>query len=138
MNHTKQILVMDDDPCACACLSDMIRFYGFTVECVSSCQSARHRLGEKKYDGLLLDLWMPDGTGGELLTWLRANGRNEPVVVMSEDADYDQYIDLVNKGAADLIPKPVESKPLKRALQLAMGNDYFSEQKNGWQPMMGV
>lgn len=137
MNLKKSILVMDDDPCMCACLSDLIRFYGFNVECVSSCQSARRCVDEKAYDGLLLNMWMDDGTGCELLAWMRANGHQEPVVVMSVDADYDQWIDLVNKGAADLISKPVDPKQLKRSLQLAMGEEYFTQQ-HGWQPAMGV
>lgn len=136
MNTKKSILIMDDDLCTSAFLSDLIRFYGFEVECVESCLAAKRRLVEKTFEGLVLDMWMADGTGRELLTWLRENGRVEPVVMMSANADYDQWIDLVNRGASDLLAKPVEPLQLKRALQMAMGEKYFTGR--GWQPMMGL
>lgn len=130
MKKDKQILVMEDDPQGRALLSDLIRYYGFQVDFVDSCQAARQRLLAKPYDGLLLDMWMRDGTGSDLLTWLRANGHQEPVVVMSESADYDQWIDLVNQGAADLLAKPVVPGQLKRALQMAMGEEILND--SGW------
>ena len=113
---------MDDDPRVCADLSDLIRYFGVRRgNAWNPASRPGWRLADNTYDGLLLNMWMEDGTGRELLTWLRANGRTEPVVVMSATADYDQWIDLVNKGAADLLPKPVDSTQLKRALQMALG-----------------
>lgn len=131
MNNGKSILLMEEDAPSGAFLADLIRYYGMDVECVDSCAAAMNRLTESAYDGLVLNMWMADGTGRDLLTWLRANGRQEPVVVMSEDADYDQWIDLVNRGASDLLPKPVDPHQFKRALQMAMGVEYFTE--HGWQ-----
>lgn len=133
MKTRKSILLMEEDDQTKACLQDMIRYYGMEADSVDSCAAAMRRLTEHAYDGLVLNMWMQDGTGCDVLTWLRQNGRHEPVVVISEDADYDQWIDLVNRGASDLLLKPVEPSQLKRALQMAMGEEYFTE--HGWQTL---
>lgn len=127
MSSRKCILVMDDDPSACDHLAHQIKFFGFGVECVNSREDALTRLGEKSFDAVLLDQWVKDGCSEEILKWLKDQGRPDPVVMMSSMADYDVWIDLMNKGAADLIAKPVEAAQLKRALQMAMGSILFTE-----------
>ena len=123
MKSKKTILVMDDDPHSGAYLGDLIRYFGFDADYVETCASAMHRLREKPYDGLVLDMWMRDGTGRDMLSWLHQSDLKVPVVITSINADYDQWIDLVNHGAADLLAKPVEPTQLKRALQMAMGEE---------------
>lgn len=120
---------MDDDPHVCAYLEDLLRYFGYGVDCVQSCKSARKRVELRRYDGFLMDLWMADGRGDQMLDWLREQGHIQPVVMMSGLADYDLWIDLVNKGAADLIPKPVQPAQLKRVLELA-----FAEGANEPEP----
>ena len=124
MTRQKQILLMDDDPHVCAYLEDLLRYYGYGVDCAQSCKAARKRVETRAYDGYLMDLWMADGRGDQMLDWLREQGHAEPVVMMSGLADYDLWIDLVNKGAADLIPKPIQPAQLKRVLELAFAESH--------------
>lgn len=120
------ILIMDDDPYIRAYLADVLRHFGFEVDQAGSCQGVIRRLEKRSYDGLLLDQWAGDGCGEQVLDWLRRSGREEPVIMMSALADYDLWIKLMNKGVADLLAKPVQPSQLKRSLQLAMGDRFFS------------
>ncbi len=117
-------------------LAHQIRFFDFGVECVDSIEAALTRLSEKSYDALRVDQWMKDGCSEKILKWLKDQGRLDPVVMMSSMADYDVWIDLVNKGAADLIPKPVGDAQLKRALKVAMGDRTIPE--GGRRPAVGL
>ena len=135
METDKQILIMDDDPHVCDYLTDLIHYFGLEVECVHACDSALHRLKEKTYDALLLDRWMEDGQGDAILDWLRENRREERAIIMSVLADYDMWMELMDKGAVDLLSKPVQPAQLKRALQLALGPEHFVER--GHQPILG-
>lgn len=136
MDSGKSILVLDDDPRACAYLGDLLRHAGFAVDVEHSCKTAIKRLGEKSYDAILTDQWPAGGCGESVIHWLKAHDRRDPLIVMSALADYDLWIDLVNKGAADLLSKPVQPNQLYRALQLAMGARFFNE--SGWPQTLGV
>jgi DNA-binding NtrC family response regulator len=120
MDRTHEsILVMDDDPHVCDYLKDILEYFGYEVECVQSCSGAMQELKHRSFDGLLLDIWMDDGRGDGILDWLRERGQMVPVVMMSGLADHDLWVDLINRGAADLIPKPIAPDQLRRILKLA-------------------
>jgi DNA-binding NarL/FixJ family response regulator len=115
----KFFLVMDGEPHMCAYLKRFIQYYfDYEVECVSNYEYAIHNLGARVYEGLLLDTGTGDGE--EVLTWLKANNRHEPVIMMSHGADYEMLTDFVNRGAADLIAKPVQPSELKRTIKLIL------------------
>jgi CheY-like chemotaxis protein len=61
-------------------------------------------------DLILLDLHLPDGSGGELLTRLRADPatRDVPVVVVSGDAPSRNGDSLRGLGIREYLPKPVD------------------------------
>ena len=67
--------------------------------------AARHRP-----DLILLDLHLPDLSGGEVLDRLKADARtcSIPVVVLSADATKSQIDRLIDAGAADYLTKPLD------------------------------
>lgn len=118
MNSNKKFfLVMDGEPHMCAYLKRFIQYYfDYEVECVSSSEFAIRNLVTRTYEGLLLDTGAGDGE--QVLTWLKANNRHEPAIIMSHGADYEMLTDFVNRGASDLIAKPVQPSELKRTIKL--------------------
>lgn len=114
------VLIMDDDAGCCSYLRDLLTFFGYEAEAVSSTREAIDRLQNRKFSALLLDYYMPDIPGGEVMEWLRQQGRHEPVIMMSGMADYEMLIELVGKGATDLLSKPVQPSQLKKALEIVM------------------
>ncbi len=115
----KRILVVDDDAHTCTYLHELLTSFGYGAETVLSCQEARQRITQGKYDLYLLDIWLEDGRGDDVLSWLRQQGHQQPVVMISGMADYDVWIDLVNKGAFDLVAKPIQHAQLRRVLDNA-------------------
>ena len=73
---------------------------------------AIEQLERSNFDGALV----PDDAGEGVLEWVRRHGRTIPVIMVSEAADNELWIDVLNRGAADLIAKPVRPDQLRGTL----------------------
>ena len=62
---------------------------------------------------ILLDLGLPDGEGFAILDYLRANGKNDCVLIISARNSLDDKIKALNLGADDYITKPFHLAELK-------------------------
>ena len=120
MNTEKTILIMDDDPYASALLEGIVRRFGYLVECAINCDEAIGRLKQRRYDGVILDAWLEHEQGEKVLGWVRTEQRAEPIIMMSDTPNDELWVELIDKGAVDLIAKPVQPAQVKRTLQLAV------------------
>lgn len=126
-----RVLVVDDDAAAQRRCRAMLEAQGFEVHCESSLGSARRFLRTQRADAILMDLFLPDGCGYELL---RVNADllgGTPVVAMTG----------VYRGSAaarllaarypfqGVLPKPLEAGDLREALREVFG----AELPGGWQ-----
>ncbi len=64
--------------------------------------------GGNPYDLLVLDLMLPRLTGLEVLTRLRGEGKNIPVLVLTARDEKEVVIKLLNAGADDFLTKPFD------------------------------
>ena len=69
-------------------------------------------LKKKRFDLLLVDWMLPDGTGGDILEWVRQNlGWALPVIVVTAREDEDTVCTALRAGADDYVVKP--PKPME-------------------------
>ena len=74
--------------------------------CRSTLAQAREALAEERFDLLILDINLPDGSGLDLLRQLRAEGDATPVLLLTaNDLELDEVTGL-EAGADDYITKP--------------------------------
>lgn len=99
------ILVIEDDPAVVHMLKSVLDFGGFTSETVSTAEAAIQSIERKSYDAILLDLGLPDGNGGELITVIRGRSRVPLIVVSGRETERDK-IEALDLGADDYVPKP--------------------------------
>ena len=77
-----------------------------SVTCRSTLAQAREALAEKRFDLLILDINLPDGSGLDLLRQLRSEGNAAPVILLTaNDLELDEVTGL-EAGADDYITKP--------------------------------
>lgn len=69
---------------------------------------------------ILTDVRMPEMTGLDLVRRLRADGVNDPVVVMTGHADVPLAIEAMRLGVADFIEKPFDDEVLIDSLERAL------------------
>lgn len=101
------ILLIEDDPILGAAIVDGIAPY-FRAEWHQTIADGEAAIAASRYDLLILDLMLPDGSGLDLLARLRARANPLPVLVLSaRDAVADRLAGL-NLGADDYLPKPFD------------------------------
>ena len=77
-----------------------------SVVCRTSLSSAREALEEDRFDLLILDVNLPDGSGLDLLRQVRAEGDAAPAILLTaNDLELDEVTGL-EAGADDYITKP--------------------------------
>jgi two-component system nitrogen regulation response regulator NtrX len=115
------VLVVDDEADICASIQDILTDEGYGVEVAADAEEARRARGKRKFDLILLDIWMPDTDGITLLReWSEGGDLNCPVVIMSGHGSVDTAVEATRLGAFDFIEKPLSLAKLLRTVEAAL------------------
>lgn len=99
----EKILLLEDDTTLSRGVSMALSESTRTVILADCLTQAQKKLEENSFDLLILDINLPDGSGLDLLRWLRANGHSTPVILLTaNDLEIDEVTGL-EAGADDYI-----------------------------------
>ena len=102
----KQIFLLEDDETLGRGIAMALTGPETSVICHPSLAKAREALAEDRFDLLILDVNLPDGSGLDLLRQVRAAGDSTPVILLTaNDLELDEVTGL-EAGADDYITKP--------------------------------
>ncbi|MES2504388.1 MAG: response regulator [Myxococcota bacterium] len=101
-----RILVVDDQDFLRELLADYLHQKGFDVKEARNGQEAVEMARKNEFDGILMDIRMPDLDGILALKKLQAEGIHTPVILMSGFSDITSREDAKALGAVDFLPKP--------------------------------
>jgi two-component system nitrogen regulation response regulator NtrX len=104
---SEAILVVDDESGVRASLSGILADEGYRVEAVDSGEACLQALESRRFDLLLLDVWLPGIDGIETLSRVRALDPDLPVVVISGHSTIETAVRAVRMGALDFVEKPL-------------------------------
>jgi two-component system, OmpR family, response regulator QseB len=118
---TMRVLLVEDHPALREMMTDHLAQRGFAVDPVACAGDARAALATVSYDGLILDLGLPDGDGMAILreTRARATSGLPTLLVTARDALEDRVRGL-NAGADDYIVKPFDLPELEARLRAVL------------------
>ncbi len=111
------MLVVDDEHTLRESCGNLLRSEGFEVEVCGRGDEALDLLERREYDLLLLDLYMSQVPGMELLKAALRSNPDAVVIVMTGNPSVESSIEALRAGAWDYIPKPFSATHL----QLLMG-----------------
>jgi two-component system, NtrC family, nitrogen regulation response regulator NtrX len=103
----ESILVVDDEAGVRGSLVGILGDEGYAVEAVESGEAALTALENRRYDLLLLDVWLPGMDGLEVLSRVRTLDPEVPVVVISGHGSIETAVKAVRMGAQDFVEKPL-------------------------------
>lgn len=115
-----RILVVDDDRTTRHVLSKVLTSAGFTTSAAKDGVDALALLRTRRFDLLLLDVWMPRMNGLELLAQLRRRKSRPRVVVMTSDDAPETLLKAVREHAFKYVHKPIESRALLETVRDAL------------------
>ncbi len=101
----KQVLLVEDEPGFREVLEIGLESKGFQTEGAASLAEALQRLEGARYDAIVSDLRLKDGSGLELLEWLKARQDTTPVLIMTAYATTETTVQALNLGAVDFLTK---------------------------------
>ena len=110
------ILIVEDDRSTSLFLAETLKAAGFTVASAKDGVDALKCLGAGSYDLMLLDLWMPEMNGLDVLAALPEEGGRPRVVVMTADDTPETLLKVVREQACRYVSKPVEPAALVELL----------------------
>ena len=115
-----RILIVDDDTSLRRTFPLVLARPGRLFDEAASVAEAFARLERARYDLILLDYRLPDGTGLAVLQWLGERERNEAVIIISGEDTSNAAIGALRGGADDYVRKPYRVAELQRAVDSAL------------------
>ena len=87
-----KILLVEDDASFGMMLQSWFKRNDFDVVLCTKIESAKKELLKNDFSLVLSDLRLPDGDGIMLLTWIRENKENIPVIMMTSYAEIQSAV----------------------------------------------
>ena len=112
-----KVLVVDDEEDIVEVIQDRLEAYGFTVVTAGTGVEALKKLSLEKFDGIFLDVKMPEMGGIETLEHIRKRDRKIPVIIITSSSTREAAIEAMAKGANEYVLKPFEWEELKAKIE---------------------
>lgn len=112
-----RILLIEDDAPTMHGIEALLKKEGVTVDSTSFGQYGLEVGKIYDYDGIILDLMLPDIDGTEVIRRLRSSNIHTPVIVLSGLSESKDKVTCLDIGADDYITKPFDAKELVSRIQ---------------------
>jgi CheY-like chemotaxis protein/anti-sigma regulatory factor (Ser/Thr protein kinase) len=113
----EKILVVDDDRTTRHVLQKVLAGAGFGASIAKDGMEALDLLQKRRFDLLLLDVWMPRMNGLDLLARLRSRKARPRVVIMTSDDAPGTLLEAVRQQAFRYVHKPIEAQALLQTVR---------------------
>lgn len=107
-----RLLIAEDDPKLLKTLMHIFQLNNYTADGVDNGVDAFEYASSGEYDGLVIDVMLPQMDGITLLRKLRLNGITTPTLFLTARSEIEQRIEGLDAGADDYLPKPFSTGEL--------------------------
>src|SRR5262245_46120488 len=115
------ILVVDDEANIRHTLRGVLSDEGYEVVEAQDGRRALELLARELPKLAIVDIWMPDVDGIELVSRMRQEAPEVPVIVISGHGTIDTAVRVIRMGAFDFLEKPFQLDALLRMVDRALG-----------------
>jgi two-component system response regulator GlrR len=110
MSAAKQILLVDDEAKIVEMTATLLRRHGYAVTTAGSGDEAVSLAEEQTFNAIITDMQMPGLSWEPLLQRFLALHPSTPVVLLTAYGTIERGLDLIRRGAYDLVSKPFNEK----------------------------
>jgi two-component system nitrogen regulation response regulator NtrX len=127
MNKDK-ILVVDDESNIRASLQGILEDEGFGIQTVETGEDALRLLDQQAFDLLLLDVWLPEMNGLDVLKRVKQAEDSPSVVMISGHGTIETAVQATKLGAYDFLEKPLSLEKVIVTVQNALRQRRLEEE----------
>jgi len=120
MKPNIKILLIEDDQGSREALLILLKAGGFAVKGSSSGKEAFTLLAGERFDIVISDLHLPDVTGIDILTQVKAGSPRTEVILVTGHGSAETAVQAMKKGAFDYITKPLNIDELRIIIDKAL------------------
>ncbi len=118
-NAAGKILIVDDDRFVRMALCEALKSWEYETAEADSVASAKAAFTAEDPPIVLLDIDLPDGSGLDILTWIKDQSPETIAVMITGNVDVENTVAALRGGAHDFIGKPVRIEELRVTLRNA-------------------
>jgi DNA-binding NtrC family response regulator len=115
-----KILLIDDEESARFGFSRYLSKIGYTVQEASCLSEAKEALQSQRFDAVLLDLNLPDGSGLDWIIEVRESYPDIPIIIITGFGDVPIAVEAMRRGADNFLTKPVNMADLEVFLRKSL------------------
>lgn len=110
--YERKDFLLEDDAFLRDGLSEMLQKEGYITKCASTCGEAKVLLSGSRFNLIIFDVMLPDGSGLDLCTEIRKADTNIPILFLTACDDEIQIVRGLDAGADDYVTKPFKLQEL--------------------------
>lgn len=115
-----EILIIDDDIEACETMASLVTRLSYHADMAHTIQEGLRLAGQRSYDVIFLDVYLPDGNGLEVLPSLIAGIDPPEVIILTGKGNPDGAELAIEGGVWDYLLKPTSIKDITLTLNRAL------------------
>jgi DNA-binding response OmpR family regulator len=101
-----QVLLVEDDPVIAKSLRLSLFYKGIAITPCPTYATGLRAFQHERFDAILLDVTLPDGSGLDLCRMIREEDALIPILMLTARVDEDSAVTGLESGANDYIRKP--------------------------------
>src|SRR3990170_1216111 len=116
----QHVLVVDDDPAFSQFTRNLLVEKGMKVVIATRKEEGLEAFERHRPSCVVLDIYLPDGSGVDLIKPMRAASKSIPIVMVSGQGDVDEVVRAMKEGASDYVKKPFQGEELLLKMQMVL------------------
>lgn len=101
-----KLLIIEDEKTLREDMIDYLEENGFKCDFSSSVRSGIQKINDGKYACVLVDMGLPDGSGMEVVTYIKSHKPEIGVIIVTAKNALEDKLEGLNMGADDYLTKP--------------------------------
>lgn len=107
-----KILLIEDDKALAKTIAEALKQAKNLIDLAHTGEDGYLLARDEYYDLIILDYFLPDKCGDQILKDIRQENKTTPIIIISASSDVDNKIRALENGADDYITKPFELSEL--------------------------
>lgn len=122
------LLIIDDNEELLYVLQKVLKDANYHIDVAATLLAGKKSISEKKYDLILLDWMLPDGSGIDLLGEIRREKLQTPVLFFSSKKEVEEKVEALDMGADDYLEKPFSNIELLARIRALLRRESSQKQ----------